>query len=252
VKSLKEAVISGEQDVEAPLTFEYGDDSPSRDEGATDNDNKTSRDAGSTGDDHERGENVFLQESTPLRPQIEVFDKKIDFRQSNRSRDFATPADDNEQQQQNRYIQMGTILHELFSTIRTTADIDDALRRLELEGVIYDERLTKEKIGHMIHQRLTDTRIANWFSDKWTLFNECSILFVDPKTGEVHDKRPDRVMTNGKETIVVDFKFGKASSDYHEQVREYMQLLRQMGHTHVEGYLWYVYQNKIEKVKPAE
>ena len=28
-----------------------------------------------------------------------------------------------------------------------------------------------------------------------------------------------------------------------------MQLLQQMGHSQVEGYLWYVYSNKIEEVK---
>jgi len=31
-------------------------------------------------------------------------------------------------------------------------------------------------------------------------------------------------------------------------VHEYMQLLADMGHKNIEGYLWYVYSNKIVKV----
>ena len=48
--------------------------------------------------------------------------------------------------------------------------------------------------------------------------------------------------------IVVDFKFGKPKPQHVNQVKQYMQLLTQMGHTHVTGYLWYVYSNKIEEV----
>ena len=55
-------------------------------------------------------------------------------------------------------------------------------------------------------------------------------------------------MGDGQRTLVVDFKFGRPRPEYHEQVREYMHLLQQMGHPNVEGYLWYVYANKIEKV----
>ena len=66
--------------------------------------------------------------------------------------------------------------------------------------------------------------------------------------GEVVERRPDRVMTDGREWIVVDFKFGGEHPEYHDQVREYMQLLRQMGHSPVSGYLWFVYANRIVEV----
>ena len=56
-------------------------------------------------------------------------------------------------------------------------------------------------------------------------------------------------MTDGRQTIVVDFKFGTHRDEYHRQVRQYMELLRQMGHRQVEGYLWYVYKNDIERVE---
>ena len=62
--------------------------------------------------------------------------------------------------------------------------------------------------------------------------------------------RPDRVMY-GKDTIdVVDFKFGKKNDEYKKQVREYMDLLKEMEpDKKVRGYLWYILNNQIEEIK---
>ena len=61
--------------------------------------------------------------------------------------------------------------------------------------------------------------------------------------------RPDRVMMQGDKVVVVDFKFGKPRPEYYDQIREYIHLLQQMGHTQVTGYLWFVYSNLIEEIK---
>ncbi len=189
--------------------------------------------------------NPFLQPYEPLPVAIRTFSNKVSFRQSNRSKAFVE-ADDEEAARQQNYIQTGSILHEVFSTIRTTADIPDALQRLQSEGIIYDGTLTPERISSMLQKRLSDTRVADWFSDRWTLFNECSILSVED--GQVCQHRPDRVMTDGHNWIVVDFKFGSPKPEYHDQVRHYKNLLADMGHKNIHGYLWYVYSNKIEEV----
>jgi ATP-dependent exoDNAse (exonuclease V) beta subunit len=236
VSQLPGATLSGEENAEEPLAFEYGVSDPCY-----------------SGDSEKSGksatsQNVFLQESIPLKVGIEVFESKTDFKQSNKSRAFAAP-DDDEQQERNHYIQTGSILHEVFSTIRTKDDIENALRRMELDGIIYDQRITREGIETMIRKRIDSPKVAEWFSNHWTLFNECTILCHDPQTDTVFERRPDRVMTDGEQTIVVDFKFGSPRDEYRDQVRQYMQLLAQMGHQHVSGYLWFVYSNKIEEVR---
>ena len=202
--------------------------------------------------------NPFLQPYVPLPVAIRTFSSKVSFRQSNRSKAFVEAEDEEAARQQN-YIQTGSILHEIFSTIRTTADIPDALQRLQSEGIIYDGTLTPERITGMLQKRLNDPRVADWFSGNWTLFNECSILSIED--GQVCQHRPDRVMTDGHQWIVVDFKFGSPKPEYHDQVRRYMQLLSDMtasdksltSHlsplTSIKGYLWYVYSNLIEEVK---
>ena len=42
---------------------------------------------------------------------------------------------------------------------------------------------------------------------------------------------------------------GHSRPEDQEQVGEYMALLKQMGHSQVEGYIWYVYSNQIESVR---
>ena len=225
-----EVVLSGVDNENEPMEFSWGTLMPKEDKG------------------HQKeSHNPFLQKTTPVSIDINTFDNPVSFRQSNRSKDFISEQDEeSDEQQQRQYIQTGSILHQIFSTIRTSADIDGALKRLQLEGILYDEQVTAEKILSMLRKRLQNARVANWFSDRWTLFNECTILSVE--NGEVIERRPDRVMTDGKEWVVVDFKFGSPKDEYLDQVREYMQLLADMGHTDIKGYLWFVYSNKIQEV----
>ena len=96
-----------------------------------------------------------------------------------------------------------------------------------------------------IANALRNEKVKDWFSSRWKLFNECTILDYDKESGDVHEHRPDRVMTDGKEIIVVDFKFGKPREEYHEQVQRYMTLLMRMGYEKVSGYIWYVIRNEI-------
>ena len=229
-EEMSDTVLSGLENENEPIEFSYGTFLPQNNE-----------------NHHRASSNPFLQKTIPVNVAINTFDNPVTFRQSNRSKDFIIQQDEeNDEQQQRQYIQTGSILHQIFSTIRTSADIESALKRLQLEGVLYDEQVTAEKILSMLHKRLNNKKVADWFSDRWTLFNECTILTVE--NGEVIERRPDRVMTDGREWVVVDFKFGSPKDEYHDQVRQYMQLLADMGHTHIKGYLWFVYSNKTEEV----
>jgi len=193
----------------------------------------------------EKSRNVFLQPSIPEEITMESFDIKTEFRQSNRSRDFIEGDDE---QESLSYIKIGSVLHEIFSTIHTTKDIPRALKQLQNDGVLYDDEITRDRLSNLIKKRLEDKRVSVWFSERWNLFNECTILLTD-ESGDVIERRPDRVITDGTETHVIDFKFGSPKPEYHDQVSEYMQLLKQMDMPNVRGWLWYVYSNKIEEVR---
>lgn len=222
--------LIAEEATDKPITFEFGC-YPTLQQAKSKNSLKAS--------DY----NPFTQVSTIIPVDIETFSLKTSFRQSNQSKDFVN-AEDEEFIQQSNYIKMGNILHNVFAHISTSKDIEKALQQMEMDGIIYDKNLSREKIEDMIHKRLNDPRVSQWFSSEWSLYNECTILLPN---GE--ERRPDRVMTNGNKTIVVDFKFGRPRDEYQEQIREYMNLLRQMGHQEVTGYLWFVYSNQIIEVK---
>ena len=189
-------------------------------------------------------ENPFELTPKTHKLKIETFPHPVSFRQSNKSHDFIN-GEDIDPSDVNRYIKVGNILHQLFSTILTEADIEPRLKELEQEGVIYNDEVTSRELQNKIVNALMNEKVKDWFSSRWKLFNECTILDYDKESGDIHEHRPDRVMTDGKEIIVVDFKFGKPREEYHEQVQRYMSLLMRMGYEKVSGYIWYVVRNEI-------
>ena len=233
-QEMPEAILSGIEDEKGELQFSLAGDSRNS------SNSRSSRNSG------QRSENPFLQPAAPIAVDFRYMDSQVNFRQSNRSQAFIEAEESDEIERLN-YIQTGSVLHQIFSMIRTTEDIEDALKQLQFEGVLYDERITPERITSMLRKRLQDPRVADWFSSHWTLFNECTILTMED--GEVKERRPDRVMTDGQQWVVVDFKFGSPKPEYYDQVREYLALIKTMQpEAEVDGYLWFVYSNKIEEV----
>lgn len=170
---------------------------------------------------------------------------KISFRQSGKSQQFIEKHQDitPEQIAQDFNLQQGLLLHRIFSTIRSEKDIEPTLHQLEFDGEI----ASAEKLRELIRKGLSNPQVKDWFLGNWKVTNECAIL--KKVGGKAQEKRPDRVMEKDGETVVVDFKFGKPKRSYLYQVQEYMQLLKEMGHTNVKGYLWFVYDNVVDEVK---
>ena len=180
-------------------------------------------------------------EKLPIR--MESMRHDIEFRQSNRSADFIQGIE--EEDSDDRFINRGRMLHTLFSVIETAEDIDLAIERLIFEGVIRNDE--KEKVAREVATKaFSSPEIQDWYSGKWTLFNECAIIYKEK--GVLQTRRPDRVMMKDDQVVVVDFKFGKENPKYNKQVKGYMQLLTKMGYKNITGYLWYVDEEKIEKV----
>ena len=157
-----------------------------------------------------------LPEETEVMTSLPSYCPMVDFRQSVASQRFA--ADDDAYEKMRARIE-GTEQHWIFSHIRTLDDVPPE----------YEEAFNNEQV-------------RQWFDPHWKVFNECSIITA---SGEY---RPDRVITDGKQTIVIDFKFGSPHDGYKRQVRNYMNLLSRMGYPDVQGYLWYVSQSSIIKV----
>lgn len=200
-----------------------------------------------------KSDNIFTPEVENMNVDMATFSNKVEFKQSNKSRDFVADDDENtddDDRKQLSYIKTGKILHYLFSTINTTDDIDTSLAQLEMDGLIEESGTNIKRLRDMLHKRFSNRQVADWFSSRWTLFNECTILDYDAATDTVREHRPDRVMKDEKtgEIVIVDFKFGSPRPEYVEQVNRYKALTQNMGYPNVKGYLWFVYSNRIEEV----
>lgn len=194
-------------------------------------------------------DNVFLQQVIGQQVSVRNYPLKAIFRQSNASADFILPADEaEEQERRNTYIETGNILHSLFATIRTLDDVDRAIDQMEFDGVLYDQPLTREELKSMISSRMQNPQIANWFAKDWRVLNECSILVGENPDGTIKELRPDRVICNDHETIVIDFKTGRQRQEHLAQVAAYVEQLRAMGYPNVHGFLWYIRPNIVEAV----
>lgn len=221
-----EVIIENKENEELPLVLTYGR-LPQNDE---DPENKRRK-------DEEKHKNVFTPLIEPVNIGISSLPVRAEFRQSNESRRFADDALD--EKDNNRWIRLGTIMHQVFSSIRTLDDVEPVLQHMEFEGALYDTELTREEVIDTLKDKFKDKQVMSWFSGGWTIYNECDII------SPTEEKRPDRVITNGKETIVIDFKFGKENAAYRKQVRDYMELLSDMNMPDVKGFIWYVSLNKI-------
>lgn len=199
--------------------------------------------------------------STPLRQQH----IKVTFKQSNRAKDFLEELSEPKDifntetataslfsaeefcEMQSSYIDRGRLLHHLFQMIRTQKDIGPALHSMLQQGLIEGAK-EKEQLRRLIDRRLQNPTVARWFEPQWALYTECNIWTRTPD-GSIRECRPDRVIISPQETIVIDYKFGRPNTAYHDQVRNYMDLLRHMDYPNVKGYIWYVYSGEVDEVK---
>jgi ATP-dependent helicase/nuclease subunit A len=136
----------------------------------------------------------------------------------------------------------GTILHEVLAMASSAEDVDDALRTLLLDGIFKAEEfpfLKAQALAVLQHTGLQEILRKSKQS-----LNERSIIDTKGKS-----YRPDKVLVNGNELIIIDYKFTQQESDKHiEQVAHYKALLMAMGYTDVKTYLFYAVSGQLKLV----
>jgi len=136
----------------------------------------------------------------------------------------------------------GLLMHDLLSRIHTPADIRGVVAEKETAGEI--NRKEAGELTGRLETLLEKPEIKKWFDGSLHVKNEVEILFDNGKSG-----RPDRVMMDGNAVFVVDYKFGEQKDEGHRrQVNRYRKLIRDMGYSPVNAYLWYVELNEVEEV----
>jgi ATP-dependent exoDNAse (exonuclease V) beta subunit len=175
------------------------------------------------------------------------------FLQSNQSQDYLEHLKEEEEGQDVQPLKLsqreiGKRMHEVLSRIDDVSQFDEVLNKAREEGII-DEGEDWEAITARIKAGFRDPLVASWFNAENIVYNECNIAGIN-KEGQPDVLRPDRVVINGKNITVIDYKFGHPSRHYYDQVKDYMGLMKQMYPDHeVKGYLWYIMGKGPVKVK---
>ncbi|ALI98083.1 UvrD-helicase domain-containing protein [Rufibacter tibetensis] len=139
-------------------------------------------------------------------------------------------------------IDYGTLVHDVLAKVKYLDSLPTVLKSMQLNSEITqkDAKILKGKMDVL----LQNAQIQSWFSSEWQVLNEQSILGVG---GEVH--RPDRILLNGNQAVVIDYKTGDRKNSHHTQLRRYMNQLEQMGFE-ADGYLLYIEEkNPVVKVE---
>lgn len=131
-----------------------------------------------------------------------------------------------------RKIRFGIYAHDLLAGVACAADVDAAVARFAATQTVDDEEM--QELTALAHRVVTHPDTARFFDPALRVSNECELV-TDGKR-----LRPDRVVFAPDATWVVDFKTGVPLAEHSEQVGEYCQALRAMGHPSVSGYIIYL------------
>ena len=166
------------------------------------------------------------------------------FLQSNQAGDYLRQqaSDDGQQTEGIRLSarEIGTRMHEVLSRINDVSQLEEVLSQARKEGIIGEDK-DWEAITARIIEGFRNPLVASWFkSENTIIYNECGIASIDTD-GLPCVLRPDRVIMTADSITVIDYKFGRPSRHYYDQVKTYMSLMRRMYPDHeVKGYIWYI------------
>ncbi|MGV8018462.1 MAG: UvrD-helicase domain-containing protein [Ignavibacteria bacterium] len=148
------------------------------------------------------------------------------------------------EQQHSVKINRGVLIHELLSGLRSANDVGECIKSAHLNGLITSSET--EEYKNLLIQIVTDRKVKEWFDESKTVMTESEIL-----TKEGIILRPDRVLVNDSEAVIIDYKTGRERKEHAEQLNEYESVLRLMGYGDVKKYILYIgdYEGSITKVR---
>ena len=147
-------------------------------------------------------------------------------------------------------VKYGIHLHAVLSRIRYADQLQEAIQQIIFEGLITKDE--KPIIEKLMEELLSNPVIASWFTREWDVRTEVPILLPARLSDGGFDNRIDRLMLAEGKAVIVDFKTGEPKTEDQKQVAEYMETLKKMDFTHVEGYLLYIKTGDVVSVPPGK
>jgi len=141
-------------------------------------------------------------------------------------------AKDNAVYQSYPEVLFGNGFHALMSVCNDANSIEKQLPRLMEEGYIdFTMHVKIKRAAIHFFEKLTE---KGWLLPETEIISEALILVEDEEA-----KRPDKILVNPNEIIVIDFKTGKENKQHQLQIGVYQQILSEMYGIPVSSWLYY-------------
>jgi ATP-dependent exoDNAse (exonuclease V) beta subunit len=127
----------------------------------------------------------------------------------------------------------GSLVHTLMSQVICANDMESVIGEALSSGMISGSQ--KETLDQKLQKILGDPQINRFFQPGLRVKTEAEIMLPD---GSFY--RPDRIIIDGTNAVVIDYKTGKQDPVHARQVDRYAELLAEMKYTNIRKYLLYL------------
>lgn len=135
--------------------------------------------------------------------------------------------------EQGKAIDYGNLVHELMAKIQTVSDVDNVIKLAIQQGEIPQNK--KDDITTIVSKIINHNKLQDYFSEDVTVYNEREIVTADNQI-----IIPDRLVFQGDDVIVIDYKTGKPDKKYHQQLLKYAHVLKTIGYSVSKKILVYI------------
>ncbi len=123
---------------------------------------------------------------------------------------------------QQEAIEKGNLIHDILAQIKTIDDIDFVMTDFLSASIINKKQATILK--PIINKIVTHYELKDYYNLKYTIYNERDIIL---NNGVV--LRPDRLVVQGAEVVIIDYKTGVEDKKHEQQLQLYQDALETMN-----------------------
>ncbi|NGF55138.1 UvrD-helicase domain-containing protein [Parapedobacter sp. SGR-10] len=136
----------------------------------------------------------------------------------------------------------GTILHQILAAVIRTDELEACVDALIVQGILSEEE--KQTFITSATEVLEHPELSALLRQAKSRLAERAIV-----TQNGHLQRPDQILFLEDKIVVIDYKFTfQEELQHEEQVRKYVNLLKDMDYKNVEGYLFYAANKKLKAI----
>lgn len=135
----------------------------------------------------------------------------------------------------------GVLVHRILEKLKDAEELEALLKEAYFEGRLDLEEVNE--VNYLLKHLLDNQQMRDWFATDAQVLTEQAIILP----GGV-SKRPDRILVKEDKAVVIDFKTGSEKENHQIQVREYIELVRNLTQKPTEGFLVYIESGMIKKI----